>query len=365
MTALSRRALTWLDGWIHGFYAPSPGKLGLYRMFFVLWLFLFIPFRTRFIDGFPASFFHPPVSVVSVFSGFPPEPFFLALDLFVLVTGCALLLGYRTRWASLLLFAAIITGNSFVFSFGKSIHSILDWLPLVMAFSGWGERYSLDAALGRAQPSASSAGGPVAIMALLLGFGMFTAGFEKALFGWLGPEVQASYAHAMLYEALGIGWVGPGSIRDFEASWLWETADWFVVTLEVGFLFAALHIVSFRAFCTAAAFFHFNNVWFLQITSMSFAGLYPLFFDWSRLEQRVGPFFDRLYARMARRPLVSIGGAALGVAATREGVSLLSQGLGPHAQWAWLALAGSIWGAEICFGLRAHLDAWRAGRAGA
>lgn len=359
MSALISRATGGLDRWIHGLYAPDAGTLGLYRIFFALWMLFVIPLETRFIEGFPESFFHPALSLVRWLPAFPPVAFFEALDAAAVVFGCALLLGYRTRAASLLFFACLVVGKSFVFAFGKSIHSILDFVPLVMAFSAWGDRYSLDAVLGRVRRGPRATGAPLAMMALLLGFGMFTAGFEKLLFGWLGFGVQASYAHALLYESLGLGWIGPGSIRDLELRWLFEIADWFVVLLEVGFLFAILNGTTLRMVCTLAAVFHFNNVLFLQIPSESFAALYPLFFPWTRLEARVGPRVARVYAGMATRPLVSLAGACAGVAVVRLGVSTSMTALGDSATAVVLALAAAVWGTEIVLGVRYHIAWWR------
>ena len=150
MTQLSVR----LDRWIHGFLPVTAEGLGLSRIFFAgFFLLTGIP-TFSWISRNPPGFFYPPsLSIANLFATFPSTFVTHTLDLAICVLLIFVLVGFRTKASSILLSAAWILGNSFRYSFGLIDHTILSVIaPAVLAFSGWGETYSIDAKARKGAP---------------------------------------------------------------------------------------------------------------------------------------------------------------------------------------------------------------------
>ena len=99
----------------------------------------------------------------------------------------ALLLGVKTRYAGICYVLLTFIGNSFKFSFGKIDHPIMfPVFILGLSFSNWGTYYAL---IPDKKISIKMQRRILAILAVLLCFGMFTAGFEKALY-WIDFNLE-------------------------------------------------------------------------------------------------------------------------------------------------------------------------------
>ncbi|CAN5827838.1 hypothetical protein BH23ACT10_BH23ACT10_17560 [soil metagenome] len=109
--------------WFAG-YANTAEAAALYRIAFVTLVLVFQgPPTYAWIDETPEIFFRPPsMSLATVVGGRPPLSLLVALTVVVVILYVAVLFGYRTRWSSLLLGAALLIGNSFVYTFGKINH---------------------------------------------------------------------------------------------------------------------------------------------------------------------------------------------------------------------------------------------------
>ncbi len=101
-----------------------------------------------------------------------------------------LLFGFFVPTVSVLISLLLIAGSSLQFSFGKIDHNVLFVLvPLAMARSGWGNRYTL----ARASEVPNRSGPCLGVFAIVVGFAMFTAGFQKLTTGWLQIRTHESY----------------------------------------------------------------------------------------------------------------------------------------------------------------------------
>lgn len=279
------------DWWIFDAYALSASSLAVSRILYALFVLLIIApghlTDFSFLASFPDAFFNAPVGPMLLFGTFPPAWVFEGINVLLNLSLVALLLGYRTPQASLLTGLLFFLEFGFYFSFGKIDHIILFLVvPLVMAFSGWGRAYSYDAATrsSRRRSNAPPEAWPLALMALLVGFAMFTAGYAKLTGGWLDVHTQAVQGHvAKNFHMLGRDQLLASFFVGYENPAFWEVLDWTTVFFEMGFSVALLHPVLMRVFVAMAVLFHFGVLLVMNITFASNLAAYAVFFRWERL----------------------------------------------------------------------------------
>lgn len=338
MIGLARREL---DRWLFDEYSVGPRSLGLFRILFAAYLFgAQAPPLLAHLARYPDVFFDPPLGFMQLFGGLPPAGFFWALYGCGLLANAALLLGWRTAWASVACTALMLLAFGFSYSFGKIDHNVpIVILPLAMAWSGWGSAFSLDALRRRtfAGPVLPSAGNPsLAILALLVGFMMWTAAVPKLVGGWLHPEFSAvrGYLIANVHGS-GQQQLLAHAATAFNSHVFWELADWYTVLLEFAFLPAVLRLRTFRWCLAGACLFHLGILLILNIPSAGFVLVYAAFFNWEALAERFGSRSDVLAEKSAAAPgllvpVVAVLGGLLGWGLARGwdvvGVALGCQG---------------------------------------
>lgn len=282
-STLPSRLDTHVVRWIAAYAIPAEAA-ALYRIAFVVLVVVFQgPPTYAWLGGMPDVFFRPPpFSVATIAGGWPAPWLLMVLTIFVAILYVAVLFGYRTRWSSLMLGAALLVGNSFTYTFGKINHdeTLLTLVPVVMAFSNWGDAYSLDARAGRRSDGAP--GWPIAMLALLLGFAMFTAAVPKVWGGWLDPSSQAVRGHLLQrFHAVGIDdYLAPVLVSASLPVWMWELFDYAAVLFEATFFAAVFRPRVLRWYVSCAIAFHLINLLMLNISFTSNLFLYLLFMDW-------------------------------------------------------------------------------------
>jgi uncharacterized membrane protein YphA (DoxX/SURF4 family) len=286
VTAFVQRYRNFLDATFAS-YRFSAESLSVFRILFALHALLFgaIPSIT-YLSTLPHSFFTPPLGVAQLFSGFPSV--WLCVGLYILTTlaAMAMLVGWRTRWASIVFSVLNIAAYSLAFSLGKINHNTAYlFLPLVFAFTDWGERYSLDAlrrgsaSLSTQDPYRSSVA--VFCYAFALGWMFFTAGIQKVIGGWLDPSSQATFGWFVNYyfAEQTHQFLAPLLIH-VRLPAMWESADWATVGFELFFLLAVFRRNLFIIACCCAVFFHFLVLNTLNINSSGFLICYLAFVQW-------------------------------------------------------------------------------------
>ena len=197
--------------------------------------------------SFGNGFFDPPIGLASFVPGLPPPWVFYTLNFVAVTCAIFLLFGRFTRGAALGLAGCLWVGNSFGYSFGKIDHDILIVVaPLVMAFSRWGDAYSLDARDRNARDRGASslrrggAGWPPAMLALLIGCGMMYAALQKLSGGWLdlGRYAALHYLMENYYQVGRHNPLAAAALRHTPMA-LWKLPDLLTVLLEASFLLAA------------------------------------------------------------------------------------------------------------------------------
>ena len=280
---------SWFDRWIFDSFDVTPKGLALYRILVALYGLLIIApghgsyANFSYLKSIPDIYFYPPPGIMQLFSGFPPFPFLEVLLFLLNLSLVAMLVGYRTRWATILTSVLLLVGYGFNYSLSNLHHNILLLvLPFVMSFSNWGTSLSFDARLGRDTGPVRS--WPLVMVALLLGYGMFTAGLPKVIGGWLDPS-----SHAVLGRFIREYFVIER--HDLLAPLLisvtnevfWESMDVATVCYEIGFLFAILHPLSTRIFSAISIGFHTIVTLILNIAFLPNLVVYAAFVPWHRL----------------------------------------------------------------------------------
>ena len=289
------------DRWIHGFLPVTAEGLALSRIFYSAYFLLIGIPSFSWVSQNPAGFFDPPqLSVANLFATFPSLGIMRVLDLAICVLLIFVLVGFRTRTSSILLSLAWILGNSFRFSFGKIDHSILAVVtPAVMSFSGWGAAYSIDARLRRTVARINA--WPLSLLALLLAFGYFSAGFPKLLV-WVDFDLTTHGVRSWLVS----GWydldrrrlLAPFAMR-LHNPYVWEAMDMTAVAFEVSFFLSLTRRALFRGYLVIAVMFHLINVLMLNISFLTLLPVYAVFAPWERITPHLSTRVFRAADRLA------------------------------------------------------------------
>lgn len=274
--------------WIFETFSVSAEGLGILRIFTSLViLFFLIPGQGSthfmFLSEMPGDYFAPPPGPMLLLDGFPSYAVFQILHTLLLFSLAGMLLGYYTKTASIITGLTILILQGLIFSIGKVNHEILVALvPAVMAFSNWGAAFSIDST--RKGFSCKVNSWPLTLLALFIGFMMFTAGFPKILGGWLDPATQATQGHLFNQffvrerDALLAAW-----FVNLDNVVFWELLDWATVLFEVGFLGAVVSGKWFKRFVCLAVLFHFSTMMMLNIAFLPNFLAYAVFLNWTEI----------------------------------------------------------------------------------
>lgn len=316
------------DAWIHDTFQVDATGLALYRIAYAAFaLFVIAPGHDSYTDlvafaSLPDAMFAPPPGPMALFTGFPPVWLAYGVLLLLNLSLAGLLVGFRTRTASLATGLLFLLIYGFSYSVGKINHNILFVLvPIVMAGSGWGGALSYDA-LYRNRRLARS--WPLTLLAVIIAFAMFTAGFAKLLGGWLDPSTQASYGHLLkhFYVRGRADLLAPYAVGT-DNGIMWETFDYATVLFELAFIAAVTKARSMRLFVAVAVAFHFGIMMMLNISFHFNLIAYAAFANWTmmgRIVRRHLPTIDPTRTMRAALPATA---AILGFVLFAAGSPLL------------------------------------------
>lgn len=277
--------------WIFDSYQVSNEGLGLFRIcssFFLL--FFLIPGRGfehyKYLASLPTDFFSPFPGPMMFLDSFPSYTVFLVIYGLIIFFTLGMLVGYRTKMMSIFAGIFILLMQGLIFSIGKVNHEILvPLVPILMAFSNWGNSFSLDSLYGNSK-QASPEGWPLVLLSLFIGFMMFTAGFPKILGGWFDPSTHAVRAHFFRQFFVHERQAFLASYAlNIKSGLLWELLDWVTIFFEVGFLISIVKAKWFRFFLIIAVFFHFSTMMLLNISFLPNFLAYAAFLNWTAIYQ--------------------------------------------------------------------------------
>ncbi len=241
-----------------GSYTLLAADLAVFRILYAAFVLLAVVPVAAWLPLAPRAFFHPPIGPAALLTGPPPPSVLLGLNVGLSLFAVMLLVGWKTGVASVGTGLTLFVLNAWAYSLGKINHDILMVVtPLVLGLSGWGRALSVDATRHPPAAGERAEAWPVALLALLVGFAMFTAAWAKATTGWLDPQLRCTYGHLVRnYLFLGRETWAASLALGVDSAWFWKAADWFGVVLEAAFLPAALHRRSFCLILAVATLFH-------------------------------------------------------------------------------------------------------------
>lgn len=305
-----------MDRWLQNEFRSSRTELAVFRIAVsFLILVCYVP-TGMWLKSMPFAFFSPPAGIAAVLSDWPPFPFIQFLNVALLISASLLLVGWKTPLASLAASLCLFLLNSLVYASGKINHDILVVAtPLVMAFSGWGDALSVDAERTSGATDFEQEGSAsLAILAVITGFAMFTAGWAKLSTGWLSLETQSTYGHLLSVRILGerTALCAELAMQIFPRA-AWEIGDWCATLLELAFLPAVLSRRVFQCIVAVACLFHLA-VWLLFDIAFAFnVVVYAGFANYDAVPgflKRIPPL---IHARHGAGARLLWGGAAVAV----------------------------------------------------
>jgi len=249
----------------------------VYRIIFATYLLIFGTGSFQWLGMIPSSLFYPPLLSPAVFfTEAPPVWIALLYDLLypTLLVGVAV--GYRARLCGILASILFVAIRSFAYSYGKIDHDILTALMLLcFSFTNWSTSLALRPDRPFARPGLA-----IALFSVCLAFGLFTAGFSKAV-RWIDFDLQTSGFLSWYlpgFYVLGrTGYLAPHTLSI--PSWALEVGDYAVALIEItGLLFLLTGPRGWRFWLLMICFFHLSTTLFLNIPFTSHALIYLAFF---------------------------------------------------------------------------------------
>ena len=253
-------------------------SLSTLRILYGLFIILFATPNYSWIGKVPQSLFLPPFfSLGNLFNSFPSYPWLLTIDIVLIICTICLLLGIKARYAGILFSLCYIIGSSFKFSFGKIDHLIMfPVFILGLSFTNWGVDYAL---IPDQKVSKQVQRRILAILAVLLCFGMFTAGAEKAI-RWIDLDLETGGFLAWFFQGF----------FSLEKKYLlapfvllvppqtFEIFDYFAVVFELSPMIALLAGKKWwQLWLLVASIFHLGNTVLLNIPFTLYALIYLSF----------------------------------------------------------------------------------------
>lgn len=323
----------------------------IFRIFFGFFLLLFDTPYFGWMGDVPNSFFNPPLlSVSRLFPGFPSDEILFALDILVVPLAVFITVGIRPRISGFAFVFIYLVGSSFEYSFGKIEHAIMPIAALLcFSFSNWGTKNALVPDRRWPFHSLSSA-----VLAVLISFGMFTAGFEKLLY-WVDFDLSTNGFLSWFYSGyFNLG--GQYLLADLVfrlPRWLLELMDYSAVVLELSPFLCLLSGARFwKSWLLVACMFHLATTCLLNITFMVHIPVYSVFFLYPLLD-RVKLKNNLRLSRLIRLiyiPATLMGSLHIALRLGGEGVDYLIALLIPLDRALNLWFTAALWVGTVVLG---------------
>ena len=326
-------------------YGSKVVDLAIYRILYASIILLGEVPVASWLPLAPKAFFHPPLGPAALFTEIPPASVLFGLNVLLLIFAAMLMVGWRTPLASVGTGLTLLILQAWAYSLGKIDHHIFFVVvPLFLAFSGWGRAHSIDARHLPPPGNDPVAPLPLALLALVVGFAMFTAGWAKITSGWLDPSVHATHGHLVQnYFFTGRETVAGRMALQVGSGWFWKAGDWSAVALEMGFLFAAVHRRALCVWMALATLFHLGILLLFDIPFPANLLAYAAFVGFTSVPAfRSLPLDGKASARSWG--LVLTAAVGLGSVATLRGQSIANALHLPLKDLiVWAGAAGGLW----------------------
>ncbi|AEL28159.1 restriction endonuclease subunit S [Cyclobacterium marinum] len=255
-----------INNWLINTWAPNFFQLGLSRILFCLGYLVYGLPEFKEIANIPLVFFDPPLGL-SLFLGLITSyDFWWAFDLLVRIFFVCLLVGFRTKLASIIFSLLLLFGYSYLYSYGKIDHNIFAVIfPLFMAFTNWGGALSIDS-LSFNTTELKPKGWPLSFFSFLLGWGYFTAGWPKLMGDWLDPSysITAGYILRKFHSGQELLYLNELFVQ-INNLFIYKVLDYSTLIFELGFILTIFWSALFLRSIGIAAMFHLGVLLTLNI----------------------------------------------------------------------------------------------------
>ena len=300
-TAIGQR----VDRLLNETWRLEAESLAVFRVLYGLYVLLILFPDPTFIHRLPGSWFEPPVGPLLLLESPPSTAVIRVLMVIAAASLVAVIAGWRTRESSLATAVSLMVLYGLQYSYGKIDHTTFVWLvPGIMAFSTWGNVFSLDSRSGRA--SAKDRGWPVGLLLVALAAAMATAGFAKIRGGWLSFSDSATRSFQLKHvhtDASVTLLAQPGA--DNHVAVFDEFLDWFAIVFEMAFMVAIWRRSWTRWIVVTACFFHLGVALLLNISFMTSFCVYGLAVAWPAVTK-----LDEARREAALRGAIGVGAVA-------------------------------------------------------
>ncbi|WP_110917425.1 HTTM domain-containing protein [Mycolicibacterium holsaticum] len=265
----------------------NSADAGIYRIIYATLTLCVVP-SIGWLANYPDFFYQAPLGPFQLLNGYPPLVVLTVLEILRSLALVLLGFGLWTRVVSIAVAALLLVTYGLTYTLGKIDHTILlIIIPLVLAFSNWGDRFSVDALLKNPKPK-STPQWPFRYLALAIGLSFFVAAAIKLGTGWLAPSSQA--VRGQFYEYL-LARDRPFGLAEWvvglNVTPAWEILDWATVVLEFAMLATVPWWRAFRTALACAAIFHLSVYLCLDIAFTHNLIAYGAFISWGVLVARV------------------------------------------------------------------------------
>lgn len=282
-------------------YTIGDRNSSLFRLLYCLHFLLFCGFPNfKATAEAPSYFYFPPsISFTALFNAFPSESFFVAVQVLIVLSFLLMFIGYRTVLSSAVFGGLLVLLHNFQYSLGKIDHNFPHLvLPLFMAFTNWGNHWSVDSL--KKQKTNYNSAYALSIFSMGLATAFFIAAVRKIRGSWLDIDSQALHYVLNKKNELFIDWI---------PNWFLEMGDWVVVGFELSFLLLYPKARWFAVCGLAALFFHTSVSLSLHIFFIGMPVVYCVYFLQTIPSSQFPIFTSQKKARFL--PLIAIAIAAL------------------------------------------------------
>ncbi|MEM8779937.1 MAG: hypothetical protein AAGF26_13920 [Cyanobacteria bacterium P01_G01_bin.49] len=309
--------------WLSSPQINAAGRIGLFRILYSLYcLWFYSYFQFSEMSLVPSIQWHP-IRLFSWFNAPPPPYVFPILESLLSASLILLLVGYKTRLATVLvfLFGSSLAGIRISFFMKDHVLMITAfYVPLFMIFSLWGSTYSIDAILKKRKglftpnPQDSSwkyfwtSRGLMVILAILF----FSSGFAKIIKKqWvMNPDFVGNLmVNKTVDSYLSNGFpINPLSVFIGHHRFLSVPMQYGAIIFETLCILIIFSAIARTIFFYTAPFFHSFNTFFLGIPFAAVIGIYLAFPDWQVLYERFYPKYLRFnWLNKLSSPILIIG----------------------------------------------------------
>ena len=291
-------------------FALSNETLASFRIvYFFFALSVRTPSSLAWASEYPDWLRTPPPGLPTLI-GVPPAYALLVIQWGSIAFAAMGLVGYRTRAASWMFPTMMIVHRSVEFGFGKIDHDLL-WLlvPLLLASSGWGDAFSVDAVRDRSDQRDESLlrnSRAVALLYTFFAVAFFTAAAAK-LRTWPDPSFSAAADFVRYYQATEVNEPVLARVALQLPPIVWEAIDYGTIVMESAPLIMLFVPRGARRIVFGLVLFHLGVLLAMGIDFSDYLILYvPL-----AAHPRAGERFAHLSRRRTPLAWVAIATAAL------------------------------------------------------